>query len=72
MARFGRVIIHTEVGPVFRAGLDVLEYAVEILKLLPDCCEEKKKELANRGRALEELMRKRLKARKCEGGNVGR
>jgi len=71
--RNAQVYIEVEPGPVMRAGLDAMEFVVEVLDYIPDWCEADRKELASRCQTLGDTLRatarqvKQCDARLSEG-----
>ena len=46
------IMLEVEAGPMMRVGLDVLEFAVDLLEYIPDYCEADRDELGNRCQTL--------------------
>ena len=53
--------IDIEMGPVFRASLDVLDLTKEVLDLIPEWHSVEREELTNRAKGLAEMMESQLK-----------
>lgn len=52
MARFGTVEVDVEPGPVLRTALDVVDFAIEVLDLLPSWNNAERDELVSRANGL--------------------